>query len=394
MVGWGRAEGCQTTAVEEAGVVGGRAFSRSGHWRALWRNGAGWDQRRRRRLRRAGLGICGPPWAKLGKWSPFSSVVAQSTLHTQLTLSRGAGGGAPLRAHTVRGILPRGGRCCRLTHLDWRHQRLWLRGDPQHCRSVRRCMQAAQRGDGGLGTGSWVALARSPRDRRWTGTVSRQCPLHKGGEIRSRAILGRRRSVRDVQAGVVERTERIVRVAGEDQKQSGVTLERSLPLLQQEEEEFRAKEGIHGAQRKKKTLRENEKQMEGRRRGYCFGWSFCHKPPGSKERGSEEYFKTQSFNKSKHERDTGTQGMTFKDQQTLTERTGAFKDRVTRELRRHTWDQIKQSDMREKLGHRTGGAKTQNSPGAWQFLLFQPFVAPLPTFFETYSRHQIWNELI
>ncbi len=57
-------------------------------------------------------------------------------------------------------------------------------------------------------------------------------------------------------------------------------------------------------------------------------------------------------------------GMTFKDQQTLIERTGAFKDRVTRELRRHTWDQIKQSDMREKLGHRTGGAKTQNSPGA------------------------------
>ncbi len=32
--------------------------------------------------------------------------------------------------------------------------------------------------------------------------------------------------------------------------------------------------------------------------------------------------------------DTGTHGMTFKDQQTLTERTGAFKDRVTRALRR------------------------------------------------------------
>ncbi len=63
--------------------------------------------------------------------------------------------------------------------------------------------------------------------------------------------------------------------------------------------------------------------------------------------------------------DTGTHGMTFNDQQTLIERTEAFKVRVTRELRRHTWDQIKQSDMREKLGHRTGGAKTQqNSPGA------------------------------
>ncbi len=41
--------------------------------------------------------------------------------------------------------------------------------------------------------------------------------------------------------------------------------------------------------------------------------------------------------------DTGTPGMTFKDQQTLTERTGAFKDRLKRELRRHSWDQIKQS---------------------------------------------------
>ncbi len=37
------------------------------------------------------------------------------------------------------------------------------------------------------------------------------------------------------------------------------------------------------------------------------------------------------------------QGRQFKDRQTLTERTGAFKDRITRELRRHTWDQIKQS---------------------------------------------------
>ncbi len=76
-----------------------------------------------------------------------------------------------------------------------------------------------------------------------------------------------------------------------------------------------------------------------------------------------EFTKTRGFNPTVG--NIGTHGMTFKDQQTLTERTGAFKDRVTRELRRHTWDQIKQSDMREKLGHRTGGAKTQrNSPGA------------------------------
>ncbi len=78
-----------------------------------------------------------------------------------------------------------------------------------------------------------------------------------------------------------------------------------------------------------------------------------------------EFTKTRGFNPTVGNiGDTGTHGMTFKDQPTLTERTGAFKDRVTRDLRRHTWDQIKQSDMREKLGHRTGGAKTQNSPGA------------------------------
>ncbi len=80
------------------------------------------------------------------------------------------------------------------------------------------------------------------------------------------------------------------------------------------------------------------------------------------ERGGEE-FTNRVFNDTNGGQ--GSQaGKTFKDQPTLTERTGAFKDRITRELRRHTWDQIKQSDMREKLGHRTGGANTQNSPGA------------------------------
>ncbi len=38
--------------------------------------------------------------------------------------------------------------------------------------------------------------------------------------------------------------------------------------------------------------------------------------------------------------DVGTAGKTFNNRQTLTGRTGAFKDRVTRELRRHTWNQI------------------------------------------------------
>ncbi len=95
----------------------------------------------------------------------------------------------------------------------------------------------------------------------------------------------------------------------------------------------------------------------------------CHKTHGAQERGDEE-FTNRVFNDTNGGQ--GSQaGKTFKNQQTLTERTGAFKDRVTRELRRHTWDQIKQSDMREKLGHRTGGANTQNSPGAWHY-------SPLP----------------
>ncbi len=41
--------------------------------------------------------------------------------------------------------------------------------------------------------------------------IFRQYPLHEGGEIRSRTIFGRRRSAREVQAGVVER---VVQVAG------------------------------------------------------------------------------------------------------------------------------------------------------------------------------------
>ncbi len=38
--------------------------------------------------------------------------------HAILSSPSAAVQGAPLRAHTVRGILPQGGRCCRLTHLD------------------------------------------------------------------------------------------------------------------------------------------------------------------------------------------------------------------------------------------------------------------------------------
>ncbi len=49
--------------------------------------------------------------------SPSMSSSPRSQMYNQLTLSRGAGGGAPLRAHTVHGWLPRGGHCRRLSHL-------------------------------------------------------------------------------------------------------------------------------------------------------------------------------------------------------------------------------------------------------------------------------------
>ncbi len=51
--------------------------------------------------------------------------------------------------------------------------------------------------------------------------------------------------------------------------------------------------------------------------------------------------KTRGFNHATwNTGDVGTAGKTFNNRQTLTGRTGAFKDRVTRELRRHTWNQI------------------------------------------------------
>ncbi len=134
------------------------------------------------------------------------------------------------------------------------------------------------------------------------GSVSRQCSFHKGGEIRSRTIFGRRCSARDVQAGVVECTERVVRVggeAGEDQEQSGVALERFLPLLQQEEEVFRAKEGIHGEHTTEtKNWVKTVNKTEGRRRGNCC-WSvlLSHftRSQGSTERGDKEFTKRESL---------------------------------------------------------------------------------------------------
>ncbi len=132
------------------------------------------------------------------------------------------------------------------------------------------------------------------------GPVSRQCPLHKGGEIRSRAILGRRRSVRDVQAGIVERTERVVRVAGEvgeDQKLRVWCDPRAISPPAPAGGGGIPGEGGDpwGTMEKKDTERKTRNKTEGRRSGYCFGRSFCH-VRWSKERGDVEYTKTRGFN--------------------------------------------------------------------------------------------------
>ncbi len=109
-----------------------RTLTGSGHWRSLWR----------RRL-----------WRTL-TWSRYRSlptlIVAQSMRHTRLTLSHGAGSGAALSTHTVFGILPQGGCCCQLTHLDCCNLQLRLHGDPQLCRSLWRWLI----GRGGL----WLSV--------------------------------------------------------------------------------------------------------------------------------------------------------------------------------------------------------------------------------------------
>ncbi len=74
--------------------VGERAFSRIGHWRVHLKSGY-WKIR-----------------------SPLS--VQQSQMYHQLTLSHGTGGRAPLRTHTIHGLLPRDGHCRRQSHLVWR----------------------------------------------------------------------------------------------------------------------------------------------------------------------------------------------------------------------------------------------------------------------------------
>ncbi len=86
-----RGGGCQTTAVEEAGA-GGRAGI--------------FEERALEDLKPPQGGTSRDDGERRGG-SSNSSSVSQSIKPP----------GAPLRAHTVHGWLPRGGHCCRLSHL-------------------------------------------------------------------------------------------------------------------------------------------------------------------------------------------------------------------------------------------------------------------------------------
>ncbi len=72
-------------------------------------------------------------------------------------------------------------------------------------------MRSVQQGDGGLGTGSGVDLARSSLGETVRGDPS---PHHVDGEILSRTIFGRQRSAHGVQARIIECAEGVVRIAG------------------------------------------------------------------------------------------------------------------------------------------------------------------------------------
>ncbi len=111
-----------------------------------------------------------------------------------------------------------------------------------------------------------------------------------------------------------------------------MVLKRSVPLLQQEEEEFGPDEGIHGeAHNGNRKLKEkNGNKAEGINGGYCWGRFFCHTLPGSTETRNEKTRNSQIDSLIIHRayRERREHKMTFKNRQTLTERTGAFKHRI------------------------------------------------------------------
>ncbi len=69
-----------------------------------------------------------------------------------------------------------------------------------------------------------------------------------------------------------------------------MVLERSVLLLQQEEEEYGPDEGIHGDTTERKNTEKMRNKTEGTNGGNCFGQFFCHdsQEHSSTERGDTE----------------------------------------------------------------------------------------------------------
>ncbi len=106
------------------------------------------------------------------------------------------------------------------------------------------------------------------------------------------------------------------------------------PLLQQEEEEFQAKEGIaKGNTTETKTLRKKrETKTEGRHSEVTVLVSPSVTILREAQRRGVHTTKVFNFQKVDRDHRQGRRsGRQFKDRQTLTERTGAFKDRTIRE---------------------------------------------------------------
>ncbi len=78
-----------------------------------------------------------------------------------------------------------------------------------------------------------------------------------------------------------------------------MVLERSVLLLQQEEEEFGPEKGIHQETHNgnKKHCVKHGNKTEDKRRGYSFGRLFCHNDPesGSQARGDTEFNKREAL---------------------------------------------------------------------------------------------------
>ncbi len=112
-----------------------------------------------------------------------------------------------------------------------------------------------------------------------------------------------------------------------------------------------------GTQRKDKTLRKHRNKTEGKRRGTVWVGYFVTFAGARNEETWSTQKREALIQRGNIEHMQGRHSITDK---TQTERTGDYKDRLTRELRRHTWDQIKQSDWGETGSQGAHGEQKHN----------------------------------